>query len=156
MNPQEADRPGTTGRLVGDLGMLAQVFQSRSREILAPLGTSLTHMTLLTHLERHPDGQGVAAIAAAIDIQQPGVSKAVARLAELGSVVVETDPADRRARRVRLSERGATELAGMRARLAGEVEAWFEDWDDARLAQLGEDVRRLAGRIDARRDDRRG
>lgn len=144
------DPPTARADLVASLGVLAQVFQSRAREILAPHDLTLTQMTVLSHLEHLDEGSTVGALAEAIDIQQPGVSKVVAALEKRGDVTVVRGLGGR-ASEVRLAEAGRDRLAAVRNALESEVAAWVGHVREGEVPALARTLRHLADAIDARR-----
>jgi len=87
-----------------------------------------TVVVVMSDIYEHP-GSAVGEIAARTGLPQSQVSAAVARLREAGSIVTETDPADRR----RLLARRAPEISARRAEVAA------APIDDALARALGTD-----------------
>lgn len=140
-------QPHLQARLVRQLGILSQLFQSRAASLLSPLGLSYSQMALLTHLEANPEGATITQLAQAIDIQQPGVSKAVARLEDLDAVSTEREPGSPRGKRVHLNAPGRELLASIREALTPAVDGWFGDSSDAEPQDLLQRMQMLSQRI---------
>lgn len=102
---------------------------------------------LLAALDR-PGGLTVGELAEAVGVSQPGVTRSVSRLAELGLVVVSLEAGDRRRRGVRLTPRGSDVVETARRAIWPHVTAAVvglcRDLDGPLLGQLGEIEARLA------------
>ena len=145
MNAQHDLHP----QLVRQLGILSQLFQSRAASLLSPLGLTYTQMSLLTFLEATPEGATITELAAVIDIQQPGVSKSVAQLEELGALSSEREPGSPRGKRVRLAADGRALLVEVRETLTPAVDTWFEGWSSEEQTDLLKRLRMLSTRLSA-------
>ncbi|MCH6470893.1 MarR family winged helix-turn-helix transcriptional regulator [Sinomonas terrae] len=78
----------------------------------------------------------VTELAALIGIGKPSVSRQVALLEQIGLVVKEDDPSDRRAQRVTLSPAGAAEVEELRRRRLSFFRDALGSWDLADLSSL--------------------
>jgi DNA-binding MarR family transcriptional regulator len=109
---------------------------------------------LLAALDR-PGGLTVGELAEAVGVSQPGITRTVARLAELGFITVANESADRRRRSVRLTAAGDAVVARARAEVWPHIEAAVarvcEGLAGPLLAQLTE----LEARLDREPLDRR-
>jgi len=109
---------------------------------------------LLAALDR-AGGMTVGELAEAVGVSQPGVTRSVARLADLGLITVTHESADRRRRSVRLTKVGDDVVARARADVWPHVEAAVveacDGLDGALLGQLAE----LEARLDREPLDRR-
>ena len=109
------------------LAIASQLFTTRVTEVVARSGLTYTQFSLLNHLAGQSDAT-ISEIAAAMEINQPGVSKVVQRLAETDLVAVAEDPADSRRRRVSISSSGRGRLARAQQLLEADGADWFADW----------------------------
>lgn len=117
-------------RLQGDVQRLA-----RSEGIEVPPGL----MPVLGALDHH-GSLTVGELATALGVAQPGVTRGLAQLKEMGLVTSARPGKDQRQRRVTLSEKGAAQVQWMKAdlwpRLARAVEAMCTPLDGSLLRQL--------------------
>jgi DNA-binding MarR family transcriptional regulator len=84
----------------------------------------------LAQLVRHRPGVSVAVAAAELQLSANTVSTLVRQLSEMGLLVRESDPADRRVARLRLTERARIEI---------------RRWQDQQAQQVAAALRRLSG-----------
>ncbi|MEA5454549.1 MarR family transcriptional regulator [Sinomonas sp. JGH33] len=98
----------------------------------------------------------VTELAALIGIGKPSVSRQVALLEQLGLVVKEDDPDDRRAQRVRLSDAGAAEVDELRRRRLSFFRDALGSWDLADLSQLAAYFSRVNEALAAAKQRRQG
>jgi DNA-binding MarR family transcriptional regulator len=101
---------------------------------------------LLAALDR-PGGLTIGELAEAVGVSQPGITRSVARLAELGLITVQSGTSDRRRRSVQLSGRGQDVVETARRSVWPHVERAVaelcRDLDGPLLGQLGEIESRL-------------
>jgi DNA-binding MarR family transcriptional regulator len=100
-----------------------------------PLGLTITQFGLLAHL-RVLDGIGVGALAERLVMDPTTLTRNLRPLERKGFVVLEPDPADRRARSLRLTEKGRAALRAARpawARAQRHVEEVLGNGDTAAL-----------------------
>jgi DNA-binding MarR family transcriptional regulator len=120
--------PGNTGpsrtELSRDMFALAS-YMLRSASMgtfntIAELDLSLTQIKVLCALEMDGEERSVKALAESMGVSLPAMSRAVDGLYDRGFVTREEDPADRRMKRVRLTDAGLTvPRAHNEARLSG-------------------------------------
>lgn len=130
------ERAELQGRVVRELAIVHQLTATRLNRTLKPLGLTLTHAGLLFHLSGSSDGCSVAEIAAAMEVNQPAVSKTLRALAERGAVTVDTPAEDARRRTVRLTSHGTKLLTQAMRAMHPETTLAFAGLTDNRLAQL--------------------
>lgn len=109
---------------------------------------SLTAYGVLVELLERPQGCSQKDLADALGIDKGAVSRAVQQLGDLGLVARSADPADGRARVVRLSEAGAARLAEVRERRRAGYEARFDGWDEAEIEGLADALARYNQALD--------
>lgn len=130
------------------LGVVSQLFQARVAEVLGPAGATYTQLSVLSHLVRHAGHHSIGDLAAAMQINQPGITKVVRRLEEDGLVAVVGHPDDRRRRLAAVTEEGIERFGELMGLLTEELSAWFDDWDEADLRGFADFISRLSGRLD--------
>ncbi len=144
--------PGLLLRLGTAVGVLSQLVPSRIATLLAPTGLTYTQFALLNHLSRQPDQtSSISELAAALEINQPGVTKAVRRLAEDGVAAIGHDDNDARRRLVSLTTPGATVLNEANQRVGADLARWFDDWPDEEQRTFLAGIDRLNDWLDANR-----
>jgi len=145
----------TTPNVRDDIGLLlaitSQLFQSRVAEILGEHGLSYSQFSVLSYLEGVGQPTAISAIASAMEINQPGVTKVVKRLAEMGLVDVTADESDSRKRLAGLAVNAPGRLADVRKDLDRDSAQWFEDWKDPELIQFRDHLSTLAHWLDQNR-----
>jgi DNA-binding MarR family transcriptional regulator len=144
-------RAALQGRSLRELLVVSQLCSTRLNRGLRPLGVSLTQVSVMSHLARHPAGASVGDLARAMEINQPGVSKIVNALTERGWAETATGADDARIRVVRLTREGEDLLALAQERMHPEATLVFGDLDDARLAHLHDLLVTVRERLDADR-----
>jgi MarR family transcriptional regulator, organic hydroperoxide resistance regulator len=114
----------TTGRQVAArigpvsyaLANAARAHRSVLQRRLAALGLHLGQELLLVDLHHHPDTTG-GQLAERLEVEQPTVAKAIARMERSGFIERHPDEHDHRIVRLRLTTRGEAAVAGV-------LEAW--------------------------------
>ena len=109
--------------VVRELITVERLTRARFNEALRPLGLTMTHVDVLTHLSGRPGGALVNEIVDVVAVNQPAVSKMLHLLVELGAVRVETPNTDARCRLVRLTDLGAELLSRARVAMRPEAES---------------------------------
>jgi DNA-binding MarR family transcriptional regulator len=115
---------------------------------IGELDLTFTQLKALCVLESDDDGQGrsVKALAESLGVSLPAMSRAVDGLFERGFVGREEDAADRRMKRVRLTDAGrAAPLALNEARLSA-LHGLMESLDDEQAEALARALELILGR----------
>lgn len=137
-----------------DIGLLlaitSQLFQSRLGALLSQHDLTYSQFALLSHLRGAAKSTAISDLAAALEINQPGVTKVVQRLTEQGFVSAEVDPQDSR-RLISLTPTAGERTDEVTKTLAEDSAAWFGEWSDADLLGFRNRLADLAGWLDANR-----
>lgn len=104
-------------------------------EALAPHGLTIGQMGLLASLRRS-EGVGVGALAARLSTDASTMSRLLKPLQALGLIAIEPDPADRRAKQVRLTEAGHARRREATAAWRAAQARMAETLGEGRLAAL--------------------
>jgi DNA-binding MarR family transcriptional regulator len=138
----------TLGSRLKRLGERMQAETTRFIEA-SGLEVSASLFPLLAALDR-PDGLTVGELADAVGVSQPGVTRSLAKLADLGLVAVAHESVDRRRRSARLTAHGEVVVARARVEVWPHIEAAVagacDGLDGPLLDQLAELEARL-GRV---------
>ncbi len=137
------------------LAVSSQLFQSRITQLLARHDLSYSQFSLLSHLRGAAEPSTISALAAAMEINQPGVTKVVKRLHDLGLVTIDGDPADSRKRLVSLAPAAGERLAEIEATLDVDSSSWFDGWPEDQLSQFRDSLADLTAWLDANRLENR-
>ena len=147
------DEPSTTQAPLGVLlGIVNQLYRTRMSVIAGRGDLTPTKLALLSHLSRHDGPVSIGELAEALEINQPGVTKVVRRLAEDGLVTVEASAEDRRRRLVAVTATGLDRMGTTLALVSTDMATWFEGWSDDDLTVVHHTDRQtgsLAGRQSA-------
>jgi len=105
-------------RLLSAANLIKAEVQARLRRTF---GTTLARFDLLAQLDRHPEGLPMGALSKRMMVTAGNITRLVDQLELEGLVTRWPDPEDRRAVRVRLTERGRRQFR----RMAAVHEAWI-------------------------------
>ncbi len=152
MDARTSSRPARQGEALRELAIVHQLVTTRLNRALRPLGITLTHTSLMLHLSHAKEDSSVGEIAAAMEVNQPAVSKTLRTLTDLGAVTIDTPPDDARRRSVRLTRAGHTLLTNAMAAMNPDATLAFADLDDAHLDNLVRLLRAVRERLDEARD----
>jgi DNA-binding MarR family transcriptional regulator len=144
-------RPGSIGSVARNVGVLSQLYQSRMAVLLEPVGLTYNQLALLSHLTAVGEPQPISAIAEAMEINQPGVTKIVKKLTDAGLLATEDSTHDRRVKLVSLTEAGYQQLGQSMQALGSDVAAWFADWSPDDVATLDRLLSELTSFLDRHR-----
>jgi DNA-binding MarR family transcriptional regulator len=131
-------------RLFRLLEFNAMHLRARMDRLLAPQGLTTQQAALLQHIEAAPEAPTISRLAQAMSMTHQNLKQIALALERKGFLRIEVDPADRRARRLVLTER---HHAFWRQRNPGDfdqVAAWSAALDDAEVAAVVQSLRRLA------------
>lgn len=146
------DEPSTTQAPLGVLlGIVNQLYRTRMSVIAGRGDLTPTKLALLSHLSRHDGPVSIGELAEVLEINQPGVTKVVRRLAEDGLVTVEASAEDRRRRLVAVTATGLDRMGTTLALVSTDMATWFEGWSDDDLTSFTTQIDRLAAWLDANR-----
>lgn len=132
-----------------------QLYGQAMEQRLAPHGLTSAQLSALSHLARrtHPPkpAQTVTAIARAVQVQQPAVTKMMAKFTENGWVTLEPDSADARKRQYRITGAGLSHLTEVQRGLFPGLAAQFADWSETDIARFTADLKRFAAVFESMR-----
>lgn len=134
------------------LAIVTQLYDSRMSALLGRHDFTSKQFATLSHLARHAHAKHtISDLTAAIEVNQPGVTKIVKKLTEMGLVRIDRDPADGRKRYVSITEKGGATMWQVQMELAPDVVAWFDGWTSEDKQQFIGYLQRLGGWLDGNR-----
>lgn len=145
------------GELMMRLSVMSQLFTTRMDQRLQALDLTLAQFGILNHIARIQteglagSGLRISDIAAAVEVQQPAVTKAVTKFENMGLVTTAVDRDDKRTRLVLLTEKGFGLLAGSRQLFREEVMAFRQIFALEEVERFNEALSRLGGWLDSNR-----
>ncbi len=135
-------------------GVVTQLVRTRSNRILKDAELPYPLFILLRHFCHDPDREWtVTQLAAAFETKQPGMTKKVKRLLDLGYLAARPDDEDKRVRWLRVTPRGVRLRDAMTNRLAPDQAGYFEGWKRSEVTELHRHLERLKTWLDDHRDD---
>jgi MarR family transcriptional regulator, transcriptional regulator for hemolysin len=134
---------------------IARLMRKRYEQRARPLGLTRAQWQVLAHLQRH-EGINQSGLADLLEIEPITIARLLDRMEEAGLVERRADPADRRARRLFLTERAQPMLERGRV-LGDEVRAEaFIGLDAAERESLIDMLLRVRGNLSEKRGDAAG
>lgn len=110
--------------LGSDLARLVRVWRALIDHRLKPLELTQTHWVTLHNIHQLPPDQSQIQLAKAIGIEQPSLVRTLDQLEDKGLISRQTCPSDRRAKRIKLTEKAEpiiTEMEAVISKTRGEI-----------------------------------
>ncbi|EHF4990590.1 transcriptional regulator SlyA [Enterobacter hormaechei] len=110
--------------LGSDLARLVRIWRALIDHRLKPLELTQTHWVTLHNIHQLPPDQSQIQLAKAIGIEQPSLVRTLDQLEEKGLIFRQTCASDRRAKRIKLTEKAApiiTEMETVISKTRGEI-----------------------------------
>lgn len=138
--------------LLNEIGIIDQLAVSMFERAM-PRGMTLAQFTVLNHFVRRGIAEASPAVlASAFQVTRPTMTSTLGRMQRAGLVSINPDPADGRAKRVRLTEAGKAMRDTCIAAVMPLLPLVGTALDDAELEQTLALLRRLRVRLDSARD----
>ena len=148
---------GPSGPKIGEcatwLSIVSQLYTTRMNALLAPHDLTLAQFGILHHIVRpeNSGGSRISDIAAAVEVGQPAVTKAIAKFRTLGLVVLDESPGDKRSRIVRPTPLANQRLTEIRKSIGPDLGQMFGAMDQADFAIFAKSLKRLGMWLDQNR-----
>jgi len=149
--------PPIDPRLVGEtttwLSIVSQLFSNHMTKLLEPYNMTLGQFSILHHIS-NPElksGTRVSDIAKAIEMQQPAVTKTIAKFEVMGLVELQDDPKDRRAKTVAPQPKAMQMVQEIRMSMGPELMKMYSALGTDRLAEFATDLKTLGRWLDKNR-----
>ena len=134
-----------------EIGIIEQLSRSRFERVL-PDGLRISQFAVLNHFVRLGGEPRPAELARAFQVTKGAMTNTLGRLEARGLIEVRPDPADGRAKRVRITEAGRRMREACLAALAPAIAELGQDFDPAEFAQALPFLQRLRAYMDKARD----
>lgn len=129
----------------------SQLYQSRSETRLAPMGLTLSQLSVLTHLARRQAACRVTDIARAVEVGQPAVTKMLKKFEREGWIEPVHSDHDKRSKSVVITPRGGAHVLEVQKTLMPELGAFFAQWAPQDIAQFTDHLTRFGAFLDQNR-----
>ena len=146
-----------TGPLVSEcatwLSIVSQLYGTRMDALLEPHGLTLGQFSILHHLlrQRSRGGSRISDIAAAVEVGQPAVTKALAKFRNLRLVDVAENPTDRRSRIVTVRPEAVALLDNIHKDIGPELFRTFSAIDADEIERFSKALKQLGKWLDRNR-----
>lgn len=148
-SPQDIEKYAKLGAA---LSISTQLFSTRMGVFLDRFGLTEAQFSVLNHLARRmPEGQSVTAIAAAVEVKQPAVSKMALKFEGMGWARFEATQGDARSKHVFLTSAGKEHLQQVQRALLPDYLNMLDGWSDEDIEALTAQLFRLVGWLDKNR-----
>jgi DNA-binding MarR family transcriptional regulator len=102
-----SSRSRNLGQIVQGIQMAQQNLSTLINRIVDPMGMNISQLTVLAHFSNRPNKiQTITSIAAAVDMNQPSVTKIVGHLTGKGWLSREADSSDARKKQLKITAEG--------------------------------------------------
>ena len=135
------------------LSIVSQLFGNRMGTLLEPHGLTLGQFGILHHVVRQPPDRPcrVSDIAAAVEVGQPAVTKALAKFQTMGLVKIEASVKDKRSKFVAATPAAPQLLGRIYQDIGPDLAQTFGAVDAEAMAGFLEQLKKLGGWLDANR-----
>ncbi|MFK7801524.1 MAG: MarR family winged helix-turn-helix transcriptional regulator [Anaerolineae bacterium] len=121
-------------------------------QLLSSHDLNTAHFSLLNHLARHADHpQTLSDLTAAMELNQPAVSKIINKFSKAGWVAVKKDQKDSRKKWVTITAAGNQLVGDVMRNIGPDVAQWFLGWEEEDIKQFGAHMQKLAAWLDDNR-----
>jgi DNA-binding MarR family transcriptional regulator len=127
-----------------NLGLVIQGIHSAQKNlstlinrIIDPIGLNMSQLTVLAYFSNRPNrSQTITSITAAVEMNQPAVTKIVSYLISEGWLSTEPNPGDARKRSLKISSEGLGLVIKAYGKLSPEIDQAFASLSDEQARQL--------------------
>jgi DNA-binding MarR family transcriptional regulator len=151
MDRNPASPPPLPARFGQQMGIAGQLYAGLIARLLEPHALTWAQFALLLHLARRGGPSRVSEMAAAVELTQSAVTKAVQKFAGLGLVEVGRDSRDARNWPVSITPKGLARLNEVQRAFGPAFAELLDGWSEAELERLIADLARLTARLEAMR-----
>lgn len=145
-----------TGPLIAEcstwLSIASKLFNTRMGVLLAPHDLTQSQFSILHHITRKgPEGGRISQMAAAVEVEQPAVTKAVAKFQNMGLVEIDAHPTDKRSKIVRATPRADRLLETIYRDMGPDLYQVFGSLGDTDIAAFAQQLKTLGRWLDKNR-----
>lgn len=139
-------------QLATALGITSQLYTTRMSQLLSNHDLTIPQFNLLNHLLRAGAKEHtISDLTAALEINQPGVTKIIKKLELLEVVSVKASSQDSRKKLVSITQTGAQVVQTVMMGIGPDVMTWFAEWDEREMAQFTRSLQKLGQWLDENR-----
>lgn len=132
-----ADREQVETRVVVLFGIIKQLMDTRTDKLFAGLEITRSQFSLLVHFSHNPARSWtVSRLAEVMEMNQPGITKTVKKLADKKLLEIIPDEDDSRVKHIRMTKTGLRYLRKTSGIFRPDIHEMFEEWRDDELDQL--------------------
>lgn len=148
----DASRTDAIARIVTHVGIIEQLVRSAGERLLKEAGLTYPEFAMLMHFSHgRPPEKTVTGIAAAMQQNQPAVTKTAQKLLAKGLLKASPSAADGRSKTLTLTAKGRAAHERALALYAPLMLRAFEGWEEGDLGDLARLLDRLKTWLDANR-----
>lgn len=135
------------------LSIVGKLFSTRIGVLLAPHGLTPSQFSILHHLTRQrlSGGHSISQIAIAVEVEQPAVTKAIAKFQNLGLVTTEAHPNDKRSKVVKATTEADRLLGPIYQDMGPDLFKVFESLDGSDIEAFALQLKTLGLWLDQNR-----
>lgn len=144
-------------RLIGEcstwLSIVSQLFSVRMGKMLKPYGMTLAQFSIFHHIaqQKLTGDMRISDIAAAVEVGQPAVTKAIAKFESKGLVELVGIASDRRVKKVIVKPEAIALLGEIREGIGPELFQVFCSIENSELEQFAKNLKQLGQWLDKNR-----
>ncbi|MCP5211050.1 MAG: MarR family transcriptional regulator [Hahellaceae bacterium] len=136
------------------LGIIQQLQTTRQTEMLKPFDMTRSQFSVLTHLALHPERRcTISGLAEVMEINQPGITKIVKKLADKALIDVIEDKQDKRKKHLEINRQGLSFVSQCQSTIQPDNAECYKSWNDNELHAFLESLDKLKTWLDSHRND---
>lgn len=139
-------------QLATALGITSQLYTTRMSQLLSQHDLTIAQFNLLNHLLRlsHKE-HTITELTAALEINQPGVTKIIKKMDQLGLVATTPSQTDSRKKLISITGAGAQTVQTIMQSIGPDILGWFESWESGELEDFTWHLQKLGKWLDENR-----
>lgn len=142
-----SSRSRNLGQIVQGIHTAQQNLSTLINRTLDPMGLNMSQLTVLSYFSNRPNRcQTITSITAAVNMNQPAVTKIVSYLMSEGWLTTEPDPSDARKKLLKISSEGLGLVIKAYGKLTPEVDQAFAPLSDQQIDGLQQGLKELNNR----------
>jgi DNA-binding MarR family transcriptional regulator len=139
-----SSRSRNLGQIVQGIQMAQQNLSTLINRIVDPMGMNMSQLTVLAHFSNRPNKtQTITSIAAAVEMNQPSVTKIVSHLTGKGWLSREADSSDARKKALNITSAGLGMVIKAYGELSPAIDLAFHSCSDQQIEELKQGLNRL-------------
>lgn len=139
-------------KVMKSLEIINQLSTSKISKALLPLNLSYSQFSLLNHFSNDPEQEAtVSQLANSMQMNQPGITKVVNKLTEMGLLDVRKDSQDARKKWVKINKMGLKKLSQAQSGVMNDITDCFTHWELDELENMLQHANKLQAWFDNNR-----